>query len=105
MTQFFRRSLTLIAALAGVAESAYGSTPPRGDQHGRIDGVRYDELAPMLLNEMQKDRTHEVAQDEIIALQNQKIVSLEGTHSADAATIERQAERIASLERKIAAQR
>jgi hypothetical protein len=24
------------------------------DQHGRIDGVRYDELAPMLLNETQK---------------------------------------------------
>lgn len=24
------------------------------DQHGRIDGVRYDELAPMLLNEVQK---------------------------------------------------
>jgi hypothetical protein len=26
------------------------------DEHGRIDGVRYDELAPMLLNEMQKER-------------------------------------------------
>jgi hypothetical protein len=26
------------------------------DQNGRIDGVRYDELAPMLLNEMQKMR-------------------------------------------------
>ena len=24
------------------------------DEKGRIDGVRYDELAPMLLNEMQK---------------------------------------------------
>jgi hypothetical protein len=24
------------------------------DQNGRIDGVRYDELAPMLLNEVQK---------------------------------------------------
>jgi hypothetical protein len=27
------------------------------DQTGRIDGVRYDELAPMLLNEMQQQRT------------------------------------------------
>jgi hypothetical protein len=24
------------------------------DEHGRIDGVRYDELAPMLLNEVQQ---------------------------------------------------
>ena len=24
------------------------------DENGRIDGVRYDELAPMLLNEVQK---------------------------------------------------
>ncbi len=27
------------------------------DDNGRIDGVRYDELAPMLLNEMQKQQT------------------------------------------------
>jgi Chaperone of endosialidase len=27
------------------------------DQTGRIDGVRYDELAPMLLNEMEQQRT------------------------------------------------
>jgi hypothetical protein len=26
------------------------------DQNGRIDGVRYDELAPMLLNEMKLQR-------------------------------------------------
>jgi len=26
------------------------------DEKGRIDGVRYDELAPMLLNEMQKQQ-------------------------------------------------
>jgi Chaperone of endosialidase len=40
------------------------------DQNGRIDGVRYDELAPMLLNEMQIDKA-------TIAKQNEKIVSLE----------------------------
>jgi hypothetical protein len=65
------------------------------DANGRIDGVRYDELAPMLLNEVQKEQAHVVAQDEIIAAQNQKIVSLEGKHDADAA-------KIASLERKVA---
>jgi hypothetical protein len=40
------------------------------DQKGRIDGVRYDELAPMLLNEMQQEQA-------TIAAQNQKIASLE----------------------------
>jgi hypothetical protein len=46
------------------------------DEHGRIDGVRYDELAPMLLNEVQKDhavieslaRQNEVMQKQIAAL-------------------------------------
>jgi hypothetical protein len=33
------------------------------DLNGRIDGVRYDELAPMLLNEVQKDHEHAMAQD------------------------------------------
>lgn len=40
------------------------------DSVGRIDGVRYDELAPMLLNELQKERAN-------ISTQNQKIASLE----------------------------
>ena len=33
------------------------------DASGRIDGVRYDELAPMLLNEVQKEHEHALAQD------------------------------------------
>jgi len=33
------------------------------DALGRIDGVRYDELAPMLLNEMQKDHAKVAAQE------------------------------------------
>src|SRR6202035_4844350 len=33
------------------------------DETGRIDGVRYDELAPMLLNEMQKQASINAAQD------------------------------------------
>jgi hypothetical protein len=36
------------------------------DEKGRIDGVRYDELAPMLLNEVQKQAT------EIRALKEQQ---------------------------------
>jgi hypothetical protein len=42
------------------------------DQKGRIDGVRYDELAPMLLNEAQKQQQKNAAQDaEIHALKQQ----------------------------------
>jgi hypothetical protein len=33
------------------------------DQNGRIEGVRYDELAPMLLNEVQKQQSENAAQD------------------------------------------
>jgi Chaperone of endosialidase len=33
------------------------------DGSGRIDGVRYDELAPMLLNELQQQQQHSAAQD------------------------------------------
>jgi hypothetical protein len=33
------------------------------DQNGRIDGVRYEELAPMLLNEAQKQQRKNTAQD------------------------------------------
>ncbi len=51
------------------------------DQNGRIDGVRYDELAPMLLNEMQKEQA--------------TVATLVDQHAADAA-------KIASLERKVA---
>ena len=40
------------------------------DEKGRIDGVRYDELAPMLLNEMQKEQA-------TVAMQNEKIASFE----------------------------
>jgi hypothetical protein len=36
---------------------------------GKIQGVRYDELAPMLLNEMQKEQA-------TIAAQSQKIAPL-----------------------------
>lgn len=42
------------------------------DEKGRIDGVRYDELAPMLLNEVQKQEQRAAAQDaKISALEAQ----------------------------------
>lgn len=41
------------------------------DAEGRIDGVRYDELAPMLLNEMQKQQAQ-------IAQQSLRLTELDG---------------------------
>jgi hypothetical protein len=44
------------------------------DDSGRIDGVRYDELAPMLLNEVQKEQQKIAAQDaEIHDLKQQQL--------------------------------
>jgi len=51
------------------------------DRNGRIDGVRYDELAPMLLNEAQKEHA--------------TVATLVAQHEADAA-------KIASLEQQLA---
>jgi hypothetical protein len=47
------------------------------DDGGRIQGVRYDELAPMLLSQAQKQQQHAAAQDATIVAQNQRIESLE----------------------------
>jgi Chaperone of endosialidase len=47
------------------------------DSKGRIDGVRYDELAPMLLNEVQQQQRKIADQDAINAAQAAKIASLE----------------------------
>ncbi len=47
------------------------------DQKGRIDGVRYDELAPMLLNEVQKQQRINAAQADQNNAQAAKIASLE----------------------------
>jgi hypothetical protein len=52
------------------------------DHNGRIDGVRYDELASMLLNEVQK-------QQATIATQSAKIVSL-GQQAAKINSLEQQ---------------
>jgi hypothetical protein len=42
---------------------------------GRIDGVRYDELAPMLLNEVQKQKKVSVAQAAINAEQAKRLAA------------------------------
>jgi endosialidase-like protein len=42
------------------------------DRTGRIDGVRYDELSPMLLNEMQEQQRVMAAQSAMIAAQDQR---------------------------------
>ena len=52
------------------------------DQNGRIDGVRYDELAPMLLNQMKKEHEHALAQDAAIAAQAKLIEDLKSQISA-----------------------
>ena len=42
---------------------------------GRIDGVRYDELAPMLLNEMQQQQQKIAAQANVIAAQTTELAA------------------------------
>src|SRR5882762_2310803 len=42
------------------------------DEKGRIDGVRYDELAPMLLNEVQRQQTAAATQARKIAAQDER---------------------------------
>jgi len=48
------------------------------DEKGRIDGVRYDELTPMLLNEMQQQQLKIAAQDQHSASQDAQISQLRG---------------------------
>ena len=47
------------------------------DEAGKIQGVRYDELAPMLLNEVQKQQSRIADQDMKIQAQEQKLAKLE----------------------------
>jgi hypothetical protein len=47
------------------------------DANGRIDGVRYEELAPMLLNLVQQQQTRLAAQDERNAVQSKQIQEMQ----------------------------
>jgi len=44
-----------------------------GDQAGQIQGVHYEELAPMLLNEVQQQQLKLTAQAEKITVQEQQL--------------------------------
>ena len=47
------------------------------DEKGRIDGVRYDELAPMLLNEVQKQQRANALQAAQIASLKQQLAGIQ----------------------------
>ncbi len=61
------------------------------DETGRIDGVRYDELAPMLLNEMQE-------QQKVVAAQSAKIADEERRAAARDTKIARLQEQLAGIQ-------
>ncbi len=61
------------------------------DATGRIDGVRYDELAPMLLNEMQ-------AQQKAVAAQSAKIAAQDQRAAAQDSKIARLQEQLAGIQ-------
>lgn len=63
------------------------------DDKGRIDGVRYDELAPMLLNEMQKQEQRVVAQDEEISSLKTQLADLRAALATLASKDQRVAKR------------
>jgi hypothetical protein len=63
------------------------------ERNGRIDGVRYDELAPMLLDELQKQHRRLLSQAGKIAAQAKKT-------EEQAATIDRQAAEISDLKQQ-----
>ena len=46
------------------------------DEHGRIDGVRYDELTPILLSEVQQQQARLAAQDARLSTQDAALSDL-----------------------------
>jgi hypothetical protein len=59
--------------IAEEVAKVYPELVVRDAMTGRIDGVRYDELAPMLLNEVQQQHSQMTAQAEKIAAQDEHI--------------------------------
>jgi DNA-binding protein Fis len=57
------------------------------DENGRIDGVRYDELAPMLLNEVQHQQSKIAMQSEKMRAMQERLTALEGLNRATLATL------------------
>jgi trimeric autotransporter adhesin len=74
------------------------------DESGRIDGVHYDELAPMLLNELQKQKQVNAEQTAKIAADHSSVATLVAQHESDAARIaslEQQAAKVNELEHEL----
>jgi F0F1-type ATP synthase membrane subunit b/b' len=67
------------------------------DEKGRIDGVRYDELAPMLLNEMQKQAQKIDAQAKTNADQAAEIRDLKAQTVAQADQLKSTQQQVAEL--------
>jgi hypothetical protein len=65
------------------------------DQSGRIDGVRYDELAPMLSNEVQQ---RQKAQAEINAAQAERIAELVSRNANQDAVISELRQQLAHIQ-------
>jgi hypothetical protein len=61
--------------IAEEVDKVYPELVIRDDQ-GKIQGVRYDELAPMLLNEMQKQQQKLAAEDATLKLEADKFAAL-----------------------------
>jgi hypothetical protein len=77
--------------IAEEVAKVYPELAVRDAATGRLDGVRYDELAPMLLNEMQQ-------QQQKIATQDVKIRGLEQQHKQFAA----QSQQLRKVQRQLA---
>jgi trimeric autotransporter adhesin len=67
------------------------------DQKGRIDGVRYDELAPMLLNEMQQQKQTIAAQSETITEQSKKSAAQDERIAAQGAQLRDMQQQLAEM--------
>jgi len=90
----FRHSLLLIGVLAALAGRVCAQQPPGG-----VEGVRYEQLAPMLLNEVQQ-------QQRMLTTQAQRLDAQEEQLAAQAQQLEvmqLQVARVMELERTVRA--
>jgi hypothetical protein len=69
----------------------------RGED-GQINGVRYEELAPMLLGEVQRLKARIGSEDKRAQRQDTRIVELEALIAAQAGAIRRMQEQLAGVE-------
>jgi hypothetical protein len=75
------------------------------DENGRIDGVRYDELAPILLSEVQRQRTELKSQTADLKLQSEEIAGLKrqtDRQAAEIAALKQQTAEIGAVKQQVA---